>query len=201
VVFTDGMSTLSTVVVLFAKDNIGLTSGQISLMHLLALASGILGAFILPKIQQALQIQLVSMLQFSLFVCGLVCAWSIVGFLGLGFGFVTKEEMMYIPIIYGFFLSYVRVMNITLPSYMMPEGKETEIFSLLQVFEDGTSFLGPLITSFCTQVVDGRFAMFMITPLIWMPIIGLSWVDVEKGRAEAGRPLSVKAVQLAGGTE
>merc|ERR1719285_340341 len=136
------------------------------------------------------------MLQLCLFVCGAVCCWTLVGYLDIGIGFVTKAEMMYLPMIYGFFGAYIYAMNIAIPSYMMPEGKESQIFSLLEVFESGTSFIGPLVTSLCSQLVDIRFAFFMITFLIWIPLLGLFWVDLEQGRAEAGRAQSISLTEL-----
>lgn len=196
VIFTDGMTTVESVVVLFAEKEVALTSGEISILFLLVQISAVCGAILLPMVQQALNIRLIRMLQLCLFVCGAVCCWTLVGYLDIGLGFVTKTEMMYIPMIYGFFGSYIYAMNIAIPSYMMPEGKESEIFSLLEVFESGTSFIGPLVTSLCSQLVDIRFAFFMITFLIWIPLIGLYWVDIDQGRAEAARTLSIIAVEL-----
>jgi len=196
VIFVDGMSTVESVVVLFAENEIGLTSGEISILFLLVQVAGVLGAILLPIVQNRLQIPLIRMLQFCLFMVGGTCAWVLVSYLHVGIGFVTKAEMMYIPVIYGFFGAYIYAMNIAIPSYMMPEGKESQIFSLLEVFENGTSFIGPLVTSLCSQLVNVRFAFFMITFLIWIPLLGLFWVDLEQGRAEAGRTLSVSVTEL-----
>jgi len=195
VVFVDGMSTVESVVVLFAENEVGLTSGEVSILFLLVQIAAVLGAILLPKVQKALQIPLLRMLQISLLMVGLTCAWVLVSYLDIGIGYVTKAEIMYIPMIYGFFGAYVYTMNIVIPSYMMPEGKESQIFSLLEVFESGTSFIGPLVTSVCSQLVNIRFAFFMITFLIWIPILGLFWVDLEQGRVEAGRTLSVAAIE------
>merc|ERR1719320_500178 len=120
------MSTVESVVVLFAEKEVGLTSGEISILFLLVQIAGVLGAILLPMVQHALQIPLLRMLQISLFMVGGTCAWTLVSYLDVGLGFVTKAEMMFIPVIYGFFGAYIYAMNIAIPSYMMPEGKESE---------------------------------------------------------------------------
>jgi len=157
-IFNDGLSTATKVIVVFAKAEFRFTPGQITTVFLLNQVAGIFGTFLLPIVQRALQVRLIRMLQFCLFVIGSLGVWALVGYLDLGFGWTTRTEMMFLPMIHGFFTAYVFGMNISIPSYIMAEGKESQIFSLLEVFESETSFFGPLLASICIQLVDQRFA-------------------------------------------
>merc|ERR1719419_1355447 len=86
VIFNDGWSTISKVMVLFAKAEFGFTTGEITTLFLLNHISGIFGTFLLPKVQRAMQVPFIRMLQFCLFAIGSLGAWALVGYLDLGFG-------------------------------------------------------------------------------------------------------------------
>jgi len=185
IIFLDGVSTVQNTVVLFAEREVGLTETEIIIMFVLLYPAGIVGTALLPKVYGCFGLSPIARLGISTFFCGFVCFWGLIGFLDVGFGFVTKTEMMLFPMIYSFFGANMMAQKNSLLTYLMPKNQEAELFALIEVVENGTSFFGPLIVSVFTQLVDIRFGMGMISIIIWVPLLFLGRVDIEEGRKQA----------------
>ena len=74
-------------------------------------------------------------------------------------------------------------------SLMIPEGKEAEYFSLYEISDKGTSWLGPLVFGLALQMTGSyRLAALSLVVFFVIGFLLLSRVDVEKAAAEAQTP-------------
>ena len=72
-------------------------------------------------------------------------------------------------------------------SLMIPKGQETEYFSLYEISERGTSWMGPLLFGLAIQVTDSyRVAVLSVGVFFIAGLILLPLVNVRKAIAEAG---------------
>jgi len=72
-------------------------------------------------------------------------------------------------------------------SLMIPKGQEAEYFSLYEVSERGTSWLGPLVFGLALQFTGSyRVAIFSIVILFVLGLIVLTQVNIRRAIVEAG---------------
>ena len=72
-------------------------------------------------------------------------------------------------------------------SLMIPQGQEAEYFSLYEVSERGTSWLGPLVFGLALQFTGSyRIAIFSIVILFILGLAILSQVNIRRAITEAG---------------
>ena len=73
-------------------------------------------------------------------------------------------------------------------AYLVPIGKESQMFALYEITDKGSSWIGPLMVALITNISSIRWGMFYVTSffLIAMPL--LIWgVDLQIGMKQAGR--------------
>jgi UMF1 family MFS transporter len=77
---------------------------------------------------------------------------------------------------------------------MIPKGKESEYFSLYEISERGTSWLGPLLFGLTLQF-SGSYRLALLSLVIFFAIglILLFRVNVRKAISEAGNVVPVMA--------
>ncbi|MCX6044514.1 MAG: MFS transporter, partial [Chloroflexi bacterium] len=72
-------------------------------------------------------------------------------------------------------------------SLMIPQGQEAEYFSLYEVSERGTSWLGPLVFGLWLQFTgSNRVAILSVVILFFLGLAVLSRVNVRRAIVEAG---------------
>jgi UMF1 family MFS transporter len=70
---------------------------------------------------------------------------------------------------------------------MIPSGKEAEYFSLYEVSERGTSWIGPLVFGLVFQFTGSyRLALVMIAAFFILGLVLLLFVNVRRAIIEAG---------------
>jgi UMF1 family MFS transporter len=87
----------------------------------------------------------------------------------------------------GIVLGGSQALSRSLFSLMIPKGQETEYFSLYEISERGTSWLGPLLFGLAIQLTDSyRVAVLSVGVFFIAGLILLPLVNVRKAIAEAG---------------
>ncbi len=150
-------------------------------------------------------------------LAGLILMVQFVAFLGaLGFGYVArwtgaKRAILYSLIIWlsvtlytyaflqttvqffilGFVIAIVlggsQALSRSLFSHMIPRGREAEYFSLYEVSERGTSWLGPLLFGITLQQTGSyRYSILSIALFFALGLAILSFVNVRQAVIEAG---------------
>ena len=87
----------------------------------------------------------------------------------------------------GFVLGGSQALSRSLFSQLIPRGKEAEYFSLYEVSERGTSWLGALIFGLVHQLTGSyRLSIFSLVAFFVVGALLLARVDVRRGTVEAG---------------
>ena len=77
---------------------------------------------------------------------------------------------------------------------MIPKGQEAEYFSLYEVSDKGTSWLGPLVFGLARQFTSSyRIAILSLIVFFFAGLVLLSIVNVRKAAEEAGNEAPAKA--------
>jgi UMF1 family MFS transporter len=73
---------------------------------------------------------------------------------------------------------------------MIPRGKEAEYFSLYELSDKGTAWIGPLLFGITLSITHSyRWAILSLLVMLIIGIIVLVRVDTTKAVAESQRPL------------
>jgi UMF1 family MFS transporter len=70
---------------------------------------------------------------------------------------------------------------------MIPKGQEAQYFSLYEVSDRGTSWLGPFLFGLALQLTGSyRIAMLSLVIFFVVGAVLLAWTDVQRAAIEAG---------------
>ena len=109
-------------------------------------------------------------------------------FLTLGGLVILPSKFLLYPVafIYGFNIGSVQSFSRSLFARLIPPGYETDFFSLFEITDKGTAWLGPL-TLVVTITLTGSIGIGMLSllPFFWVGMLVLCFVLPDKGYAMA----------------
>jgi MFS transporter, UMF1 family len=89
----------------------------------------------------------------------------------------------------GIVLGGSQALSRSLFSHLIPGGHEAEYFSLYEISERGTSWLGPLLFGLTLQLTGSyRSALASLIVFFVLGFVLLTMVDVRRAIVEAGNP-------------
>jgi UMF1 family MFS transporter len=101
----------------------------------------------------------------------------------------TPAEFFIMAALVGVVMGGSQALSRSLFSLMIPEGKEAEYFSLYEISDKGTSWLGPLVFGLALQTTGSyRFAALSLAIFFIIGFLLLIRVDVNKAAAQANSP-------------
>jgi MFS-type transporter involved in bile tolerance (Atg22 family) len=180
--FSDGMYTFAIAAALFAIDVLGATALELILLYLCVLLNSALGSYLLSKFHHRFRwTTLRGMIWTTLVVVCLVTSYArIPGLL------TTYPELYVLGSIYGVQMGSVQSFTRVMLGRMTPPGHEAEFFSLYEVTNKGTSWLGPIAVAVVIEVTgDVRWGVMTILPFIVIGGVILFWVNEKAGIREA----------------
>jgi len=191
--WSDGMSTLNYGATLFMVEEINMGGAEIGTCFLLLNITAAVGNIAAHRVQVRYDLTSLQMFWFPLVSLVFYCLYPVIGFnKSLGFGLITKPEMYIYTSIYGVLVGIIQSYGRVVTSNLIPLNAESEIFSLYEITDKGSSWLGPLIVGVLNQAGNMRYAFiygvwaFAITiPIVWT-------VDMQEGRLQAERQEKVK---------
>ena len=99
--------------------------------------------------------------------------------------------------IYGANLGSTQAFARSIFSELIPVGHEAQWFSLFEITDKGSSWLGPLIASLLIQATGSiRYSLIYLICVMIAPALLLFKVDVEEGAKQAGRGAAGAAREL-----
>jgi UMF1 family MFS transporter len=105
----------------------------------------------------------------------------------------TSGQFFIVGAVIAVVLGGSQALSRSLFSQMIPLGQETEYFSLYEISERGTSWLGPLVFGLAIQWTDSyRVAVLAVGIFFIAGLILLSRVNVRRAIEEAGNELPTK---------
>ncbi|KAF3127622.1 Autophagy protein 22 [Orbilia oligospora] len=187
---SDGVATIASSAIVFAKTNLGMSPPQLAAIGVIMPISGVIGAFSWPKISHWAGWSVGQTISICISMFALIPLYGLMGLLkpvqDAGFGLTRPGEMYALAIWFGFVLGGQGGYCRSLFSELLPRGSEAAFFALYAITDKGSSIFGPTIVGLITdRWGDIRLAFWFILGLLLVPLPFLYFVDVHRGKQAA----------------
>ena len=175
--YNDGIQTVITLASQFGKGELGLElstlTGTVLLVQFVALFGALIFNFIakLTNTKQAIIISLV------IWIGVVVYAYA---------ALQTARDFLIMGAVLGIVLGGSQALSRSLFSRMIPPGQEAEFFSIYEVSDKGTTWLGPLLFGLAYDLTKSyRVAILSVATFLILGLLLLLFVNVGKAVQEA----------------
>lgn len=177
--YNDGIQTVISLSAQFGQEELGLGMQTLTTAVLIVQFVAFGGALLFGRLAKSMGAKRAVML--SLFIWTLTLAYI--------YGFVYSEQQFYImAAIVAVVLGGSQALSRSIYSQMIPKGQESEYFSLYEISDRGTSWLGPMFFGLGLQLTGSyRVAIVSLVLFFAIGLAVLSRVDVEAAAREARR--------------
>ncbi len=176
--YNDGIQTIIALAAQFGSEELKLDTGTLTGVILLVQFVAFIGAAVFNYVAKAVGTKRAIIISLVIWTATVIYAYSYLQ---------TARDFYIMGAIIGLVMGGSQALSRSLYSQMIPKGQEAEYFSLYEVSERGTSWLGPLFFGLALQFTSSyRIA---ILTLVTFFIIGLGFlivVDVPRAIKEAG---------------
>ena len=122
---------------------------------------------------------------FVLFMIALIPTYAFCGFFA-PFGLVQPFEIYIFAVWFGFHVGIVQSLSRVIYSELIPPSMESSFFSLYEITDRGSSWIGPLgVAALRDATGEIRWGLFYLFFMITVPIPVIMWVNVERGKERA----------------
>ncbi|KAI9338225.1 autophagy-related protein 22-like protein [Obelidium mucronatum] len=183
--FADALGTLSAVTVLFAQTEPGFQTQDILFLAIEVLASSIVGSLLWNwgKERTRLSTKSILLIQGAIFIVGI--AVGFLGFFGLPVGYTSKTAIYVHTLIYGLTFTATQSTCRCLFIQLLPPGAEAEFFSLYELTDRSSAWLGPVIVAAMGNSGASKYYQFLFLCLHCLAgVIVFSFVNVREGISE-----------------
>lgn len=179
--YNDGIQTVIALTSQFGQEELGLPIATLTLAILMVQFVAMGGSLLFNAIAAA--IGNMRAIALSLLV------W--IGTVTYAYAFLqTSGEFFVLAAVIAIVLGGSQALSRSVYSLMIPPGQEAEYFSLYEVSERGTSWLGPLLFGLALQFTGSyRIAILSLTVFFVLGLVLLLRVDLRRAVAEAGHEL------------
>lgn len=177
-IYSDGIQTVITMSSQFGQEALGLSLTTLTTVILMVQFVAFGGALVFSYVAKAVGTKRAVIL--SLLI------WC--GTLGYAYGYLETEFQFYVlGAVTAVVLGGSQALSRSLYSQMIPKGQEAEYFSLYEISDKGTSWLGPLFYGLALQFTGNyRIALLSLEVFFLVGMALLSLVNVRKAALEAG---------------
>jgi len=179
-VYNDGIQTVINMATQFGSEELKLPLKTLTAAILLTQFVAIAGALVFDKIAAVTGSRKAIMLSLTVWLATLVYVYQ---FVHTGVEFIVAAGII------GVVLGGTQALSRSLFSFMIPPGQEAEYFSLYEISDKGTSWLGPLFLGLTLQWTGSfRLAIVSLAVFFLIGLLLLARVDSRRAAAEAGNP-------------
>lgn len=156
-----------------------------------------LGCWGYYQLQKRLNLKTKTILQIVNFCCLLTAVWGTIGIWTNKIGFHNQWEFWLFAATYGFTFGPQFSYGQAMMAELIPHGREYLFFSLLGIVSKGSSWIGPFVASAIVDSSGNQWTAFaFVAALIFVPFVGIFFIDVEKSREECHEYLAREATDL-----
>jgi len=177
-IYNDGIQAVITLTSEFGQEELGLTVSTLTTVILMVQFVAFFGAILFNVIAKGVGAKRAVVLALLVWTATLVYAY----------GFLRSTVEFYIlAAVIAVVLGGSQALSRSIYSRMIPRGREAEYFSLYEISERGTSWLGPLLFGLSLQFTGSyRIAIVSLVIFFIAGVVLLIGVDVKKAAVEAG---------------
>jgi len=175
--YNDGIQSVIALASQFGSEELGLDIQTLTTTVLIVQFVAFFGATIFNFIAKKVGTKRAIIISLIIWVGTIIYAYA---------ALKTARDFMIMGAVIGLVLGGSQALSRSLYSLMIPEGKEAEYFSLYEVSDKGTSWLGPLLFALAFQFTDS-YRLSILSLIIFL-IVGLTlllFVNVDKAIKEA----------------
>lgn len=180
-VYNDGVQTVITQASVFGSEELGLDQTTLIAAVLLVQVLAVAGALLMGRLSRRFGAQRT--------ILGSLVAWAVT--VGAGYFLPAAAPVWFFALAagIGLVMGGSQALSRSLFSQLVPPGKEAEFFSLYEVSDRGTSWLGPLVFGLAYQLTESyRAAIISLVVFFVLGFVLLRRVPVERAAATAGNP-------------
>ncbi|KAF8929992.1 Autophagy protein 22 [Dissophora ornata] len=184
---SDGVNTVTALLYVITYQDLHFSHSKSLIMSVSISITAFIGAYLFLYIRHCWNLSTKFMIMLTLTLYAILTAYFVIpSYFTTSFGLRHEWEawvaIAYLGLIISTFYGVARVMM----AELCPEGDENEWFSLFQLADKGSSWIGPFVTG-AIQQVTGEFRTGFWFPLGLFVVGGalLLTVDMDKGKDEA----------------
>lgn len=188
---SDAVATISGTAVLFARTELNMSTISIALLSITSIGSGILGAFLWPRIAAAYALHPKNILLLCVAGMELIPLYGLLGYIPVFrswgvIGLQQQWEIFPVAVLHGIVMGGISSYARSVYAPLIPEGSEAAFFALYAVTDKGSSAVGPAVVGWIVDHAGSiRPAFIFLAVLVVLPAPLLWRLDVEKGREDA----------------
>jgi UMF1 family MFS transporter len=180
--YNDGVQTVISQASVYGSEELGLGQSTLIAAILLVQVLAVAGALLLGRLAARYGARRT--------VLGSLVAWTVT--IGAGYFLPAGEPVWFFVLAaaIGMVLGGSQALSRSLFSHMVPRGKEAEYYSVYEVSDRGTSWLGPLLFGLTYQLTGSyRDAIISLVAFFAIGFVLLARVPVRRAVAAAGNPV------------
>ncbi|KAK3815324.1 MAG: autophagy-related protein 22-like protein [Benniella sp.] len=186
-IISDGANTLTSLFYVIAYQDIKFSHSKSIIMTLLVSLMALVGAYVFLYIRQFWKLSTKFMMLLTLGLYMVLSAYFVIpSYFTKEFGLRHEWEVWFAAAFVGLIISTFFGVARVMMAELCPEGDENEWFSLFQLADKGSSWIGPFVTG-AIESQTGEFRAGFWFPLALFAAGGalLLTVDMNKGKDEA----------------
>ncbi|KAL1593349.1 Autophagy protein 22 [Paraconiothyrium brasiliense] len=190
---SDAVATISGTAILFARTELHMGTIPLVFLSLTSIGFSMVGAFSWPRVAAHYTLSPKTVLIACILGMEIIPLYGLLGYIPiikhLGVGGIQKPFEIYpIGIIHGLVMGGISSYARSVYAPLIPEGSEAAFFALYAVTDKGSSAFGPALVGWIVNRAGTiRPAFIFLAILVVLPGPLLWWLDVEKGREQAGQ--------------
>jgi MFS transporter, UMF1 family len=180
-VYNDGVQTVITQASVFGSEELGMDQTTLISAVLLVQVLAVVGALLMGRLARIYGAKRT--------ILGSLVAWTAT--VAAGYFLPSGAPVAFFVLAggIGLVMGGSQALSRSLFSQLVPPGKEAEFFSLYEVSDRGTSWLGPLVFGLAYQLTESyRAAIISLVVFFVLGFLLLLRVPVERAAAAAGNP-------------
>ncbi|MBI4636868.1 MAG: MFS transporter [Candidatus Rokubacteria bacterium] len=176
--YNDGIQTVIALASQFGQEELGLPIATLTQVILMVQFVAFGGALLFNWVARALGTKRAIIVSLVIWI----------GTVGYAYGFLrTSGQFFVMGAVIALVLGGSQALSRSVYSLMIPKGQESEYFSLYEVSERGTSWLGPLLFGLALQFTGSyRSAILSLVVFFVLGLLVLAFVNVREAVIEAG---------------
>ncbi len=177
-IYNDAIQTVLSLAATFGQEELKLPVSSLTVGILIAQFVGVLGAMCFNRLAAVLGNKRTVMITLATYCLVLIYAY----------GFVSSQTEFYIMAgAVGAVMGGSQALSRSIFSFMIPKGHEAEYYSISEVSDKGTSWMGPLFFGLALQFTGSyRISILSLIVFFVAGLAILAMVDVRKAAMEAG---------------
>jgi UMF1 family MFS transporter len=177
-IYNDGIQTVIAMAAQFGSEELKFPMTTLTTAIIITQFVGIAGALLFGRIAGHLGARRAVILSLAVWTATLIYIYR---------GVHSSGEFYGAAAVIGLVLGGSQALSRSLYSLMVPKGQEAEYFSIYEVSDKGTSWLGPLLFGLALQWTGSfRLAILSLILFFALGIVLLAKVDVRRAAVEAG---------------